>query len=234
MSGVPASPTRRVVVSVVASEGRDVARGLELVLQELGYAVHPRVAPAALSKTTLSECDVVLLDAAVDDIPGVVRRHLARSGVPLVVFASTDDSDAAIAALDAGADDLVTTSSSVEEVGARVRAVLRRRGRRTGSAVILTGGPVVMDVGHRRVTVAGQPVVLTALEFKLLAYFLMHPDEPITRERLLQDVWGYGVGSTTTVTVNVRRLREKIEADPADPMLIRTAWGVGYRFSPTP
>lgn len=70
---------------------------------------------------------------------------------------------------------------------------------------------------HRRVTVAGQPVTLTAREFKLLAFFVMHPDEPVTRERLLQEVWGYGVGSTATVTVNVRRLREKIEANPGGP-----------------
>ncbi len=71
-----------------------------------------------------------------------------------------------------------------------------------------------------------------ALEFKLLSYFLMHPDEPITREQLLDAVWGYSVGGAATVTVHVRRLREKIEQDPAHPMLIRTVWGVGYCFSP--
>ncbi len=75
--------------------------------------------------------------------------------------------------------------------------------------------------------------MLTALEFKLLSYFLMHPEEPITRSQLLEAVWGYSVGGTATVTVHVRRLREKIEQDPANPVLIRTVWGVGYRFSPS-
>jgi DNA-binding response OmpR family regulator len=86
---------------------------------------------------------------------------------------------------------------------------------------------------RRRVEVFGRAVVLTALELKLLSYFLMHAEEPITRAQLLEAVWGYSVGGTATVTVHVRRLREKIEQDPANPMLIRTVWGVGYRFSPS-
>jgi len=97
--------------------------------------------------------------------------------------------------------------------------------------VVLTGGPVVIDVGRRRVTVFGREVMLTALELELLSYFLMHPDEPITRARLLEAVWGYSIGGTATVTVHVRRLREKIEVDPANPVL--TVWGVGYQFSPS-
>jgi DNA-binding response OmpR family regulator len=79
----------------------------------------------------------------------------------------------------------------------------------------------------------GREVMLTALELELLSYFLMHPDEPITRARLLEAVWGYSIGGTATVTVHVRRLREKIEVDPANPVLIRTVWGGGYRFSPS-
>ncbi len=92
---------------------------------------------------------------------------------------------------------------------------------------------MVIDVGRRRVTVFGREVMLKALELELLSYFLMHPDEPITRARLLEAVWGYSIGGTATVTVHVRRLREKIEVDPANPVLIRTVWGIGYQFSPS-
>lgn len=222
------------VVAAVVSEQREVARALGRLLSQLGYTVPPAERVSSLMGGTLPPCDVVFLDGSAAELAAAVRRHLPRSRTPLIVFASPEHIERSIAALDAGADDLVTTNSTVGEIGARVRAALRRLGRLPGSGVILTGGPVVMDVGHRRVTVSGQPIALTALEFKLLAFFLMHPDEPITRERLLQEVWGYGTGSTVTVTVTVRRLREKIEADPADPMLIRTVWGVGYRFSPTP
>ncbi len=237
MTGGPPAPLPvppQNVIAAVVSERRDVAWALGRLLGELGYTVPPAGSVSALTVGTLPPCDVVFVDASAAELLAAVRRHLSRSQAPLIVFASPEDIERSIAALEAGADDLITTNSTVAEIGARVRAALRRRGRLTGSAVILTGGSVVMDVGHRRVTVAGQPIALTALEFKLLAFFLMHPDEPLTRERLLQEVWGYGTGSTATVTVTVRRLREKIEADPADPMLIRTVWGVGYRFSPTP
>ena len=91
---------------------------------------------------------------------------------------------------------------------------------------------MVIDVGRRRVTVFGREVMLTVLKLELLSYFVMHPDEPITRARLLEAVCGYSIGGTATVTVHVCRLRERIEVDPANPVLIRTVWGVGYQFSP--
>jgi len=112
---------------------------------------------------------------------------------------------------------------------AELRRIIERPGQPGG--IVLRGGPIVIDVAHRRVEVRGNVVDLTALELKLLSYLLMHPDEPITRALLLESVWGHSVGSLATVTVHVRRLREKVEADPSKPTLILTVWGVGYRFS---
>lgn len=161
-------------------------------------------------------------------------RFLDQPHVPLVAFTAAQDLLSGIAALEAGADDLLSATMPAAELIARVRAVLRRqRGVRAPQPeAVLTGGPVVLDTGRRRVEVNGEQVFLTALEFNLLSYFLTHPGQAISRECLLESVWGYSVGGTATVTVHVRRIREKIEENPADPMLIRTVWGIGYRFSP--
>lgn len=178
--------------------------------------------------------DVLLLDVTNVDAAGfgLLSRKMSARSVPVLVLTTGPEEGAGIAALDAGADEFLTASMSSQEVAARIRAVARRHGSRPADAVLLSEGPITIDFGHRRVEVDGRLVVLTALELKLLAYFLVHPDEPMTRARLLDAVWGYAVGGQTTVTVHIRRLREKIEADPSDPVLIRTVWGVGYLFTP--
>jgi len=178
--------------------------------------------------------DLVLLDVSDMDEGGfaALRRSVGAQPVPVLVFSTSPDGGAGIAALDAGADDLLTATMSPQEVAARIRSVMRRRGPRPDDAAVLREGPVTIDLGQRRVEIDGRVVVLTALELKLLAYLVGHPDEPMTRARLLDAVWGYSVGGQATVTVHIRRLREKIEEDPSDPTLIRTVWGIGYRFTP--
>jgi len=182
--------------------------------------------------------DAVVLDVTETDRHAVTALDSLgeQLGVAVVVFTASPDRANGITGLEAGADELLTATMPSEELVARIRAVLRRRSGALPPqrSMVLAGGPVRIDPGRRRVEIRGQGVVLTALEFKLLSYFLLHPDQPITRERLLEAVWGYSVGGTATVTVHVRRLREKIEEDPAQPMLIRTVWGVGYRFTPAP
>lgn len=202
-----------------------------------GYEVHV-VAAADQVLAGRVDCPVaVVFDVTGVDERVVVALHhdLASRRVPLIAFTASPDRGDGIGALEAGAEELLTTTMSSEELIARVRAVIRRRsgGEAPPASVVLTGGPVVVDSGRRRVEVSGRAVFLTALEFKLLSYFLMHPDQAITRDRLLEAVWGYSIGGTATVTVHVRRLREKIEEDPANPLLIRTVWGVGYRFAVT-
>lgn len=192
---------------------------------------------AGVTVAMLAGCVAALVDVTGADQPALARiaDHLKQRRVAVIAFTTSPDLRSGIAALESGADDLLTATITPQELVARVRAAIRRRSGPAprAAAVVLTGGPVVMDVGRRRVEVFGREVMLTALEFKLLSYFLMHPEEPITRTQLLEAVWGYSVGGTATVTVHVRRLREKIEMDPADPVLIRTVWGLGYRFSPS-
>jgi len=138
-----------------------------------------------------------------------------------------------IAGLELGADDYLAKPFSPRELTARVKAVLSRSRRFDGpppQRLPLVAGPVELDERARTVTVRGEPVSLTIREFDLLAFLLHHPGQAFRREELLRRVWGYSFGDTSTVTVHVRRLREKIEADPSDPRLVTTVWGVGYRL----
>ncbi len=187
-----------------------------------------------LARTSPGDAALVLDVSDIDEVALSALRHdIEGQPIPVLVFTTSTEAGAGSAALDAGAAELLATTMPAQEVLARVLAVLRRhRGLPERDASVLRGGPVVVDGRTGRVEVDGRAVVLTALELKLLSYFLRHPDEPLARAHLLDVVWGYSVGGLDTVTVHVRRLREKIEADPSRPALIHTVWGVGYRFSP--
>ncbi len=145
--------------------------------------------------------------------------------------------DDRIIGLELGADDYVGKPFSPRELMARIKSVLRRaeghdeRSSRDGPRR-LAAGNLVVDVPAREVRIAGEPVPLTVREFDLLHFLMRHPHHVFRREDLLQHVWGYTFGDTSTVTVHVRRLREKVEVDPSAPRLIQTVWGVGYRFEP--
>lgn len=187
--------------------------------------------------------DLVVLDIMLPGVDGFsITRRLRDSDsqgllmtereVPIIILTARTGEHDRIQGLELGADDYVTKPFSPQELVARVRAVLRR----THAAGQTTERPLEfehlrIDPRTREVTVRQQPVMLTAKEFDLLWFFASHPRQVFNRDQLLDQVWGYSFyGDPSTVTVHVRRLREKIEPDPASPVFIQTVWGVGYKF----
>jgi DNA-binding response OmpR family regulator len=175
--------------------------------------------------------DLVVLDLMLPGIDGleVCRRLRQTSSVPVVMLTALGEEENRIAGLQLGADDYVTKPFSPRELALRVSSVLRRAGAAPALGE-LADGDLRLDVAARRATRGGVELSLTTREFDLLVFFLSHPGEAYTREQLLEKVWGWDFGDQSTVTVHVRRLREKIEAAPAKPTRIATVWGVGYRY----
>lgn len=178
---------------------------------------------------------LVLLDLMLPGGDGLelCREIRARSELPVIMLTARADEADRIVGLELGADDYVTKPFSPRELTARVRSVLRRASQPVSPERRLVFDELEVDPSTREVTVKGQPVRLTAKEFDLLALFTRHPRRVFSRRQLMELVWGYEAAyDTGTITVHVRRLREKIEADPANPRRIETVWGVGYRFRP--
>jgi DNA-binding response OmpR family regulator len=229
---VDASP-RILVVDDDVTVSEVVARYLE----RDGYVVEVQAnGRDALDRALAEPPDLIVLDLMLPGMDGleVCRRLRAIAPVPIVMLtARTQESDR-IVGLDLGADDYVSKPFSTKELVARVRAVLRRaQGPLPTDGAggrVHVDGDLVVDVSAREARLGGQVVGLTAREFELLAFLVRHPRRAFTREEVLEQVWGYRYGDTSTVTVHVRRLREKIEPDPSNPVRIVTLWGVGYRW----
>ena len=225
---------------LVVDDDATVAEVVARYLQHEGFTVETvddgRV---ALDRALASRPDLVVLDLMLPGMDGleVCRRLRALAPVPVVILTARGQESDRIIGLDIGADDYVAKPFSPKELVARVRAVLRRA-RGPLAAAPAAGGPLVdgdleVDVAARQARRAGHVVSLTAREFELLAFLARHPRQAFSREEILESVWGYRYGDTSTVTVHVRRLREKIEPDPSNPRRIATVWGVGYRWEPT-
>lgn len=184
--------------------------------------------------------DLVILDLMLPGIDGleVCRQLRALAPVPVIMLTARGDETDRVIGLELGADDYVAKPFSPKELVARVRAVLRRAAGplapgpdgASGSNGRLVDGDLLVDIVAHQVTLAGAAVTLTPREFELLAYLMRHPRRAFRREELLEAVWGYRYGDTSTVTVHVRRLREKVEADPSQPTRVATVMGVGYRW----
>ena len=178
--------------------------------------------------------EIVLLDLGLPDMDGVevIRRIRSWSNLPIIVLSARSEDTDKIGALDAGADDYLTKPFNILELKARVRALLRRSGaavQRQAAKSPLTVGHIRLDPNERSAWKDGVPVDLTAKEFDLMELLLRNPGRVYSRENLLNVVWGYEyAGDYRTVDVHVRRLREKLELDPANPEYILTKWGVGY------
>jgi DNA-binding response OmpR family regulator len=187
----------------------------------------------ALVRLGEAEPDLVLLDLMLPRIDGyeVFRRLRERAPTPVIMLTARGQETDRIVGLESGADDYIAKPFSPREVAARVRAVLRRVAPSDPAPAVLELGRIRIDTERREVRVDGQPVPLTRKEFDLLLHFAAHPGITFTRSQLLQDVWDFAWdGDSSTVTVHVRRLREKIEVDPSEPVHLLTVWGVGYRF----
>ena len=179
--------------------------------------------------------DLVVLDVMLPGTDGLelCRWIRSRSRLPVIMLTARGEESDRIVGLELGADDYVTKPFSPRELVARVRTVLRRAEPNASAEERLSYEGLVIDSSTREVTMKKKPLRLTAREFDLLWFLASHPRRVFSREQLMRRVWGYSAAlDTGTVTVHVRRLREKIEDDPSRPRHLETVWGVGYRFAP--
>ena len=190
----------------------------------------------ALALAGTRKPDLVILDRMLPGLDGVeVCRRLRQSmSVPIIMVTALGTEDDRILGLEMGADDYVTKPFSPRELVLRVKSVLRRSIKDYVPEPPVQSAGLELDPASRTVTLLGAPLALTAREFDLLAFLMRRPNQVFSREELIKAVWGWDFGDLSTVTVHVRRLREKIEANPTKPELIKTVWGVGYRFDVAP
>ncbi|RMG92215.1 MAG: DNA-binding response regulator [Chloroflexi bacterium] len=225
---------------LVVDDEASVVEVVSLYLRREGFSV--RVAKDGLQALAALEerlPTLVILDLMLPRVDGleILRRLRQDEGVsvPVIMLTARGQETDRIYGLELGADDYVTKPFSPAELVARVKAVLRRAGREKGRLEErpLHFPDLTIDPVTRQVIVRGQPVELTATEFNLLYFMASHPHQVFKRDQLLENVWGFSeYVDPSTVTVHIRRLREKIEANPGEPCWLLTVWGVGYKFDP--
>jgi DNA-binding response OmpR family regulator len=189
---------------------------------------------AAMEAFRAKPADLLILDLMLPRLDGatVCRRIRATSDVPIIMLTARGDERDRLNGLDLGADDYVTKPFSPRELAARVRAVLRRAPGSSAPRILGFDG-LEIDGEKRSVAVDGQVVALTSREFDLLYHLASHPAQVFAREQIVASLWDDDFdGDASTVTVHIRRLREKIEPDPSRPRHVKTVWGMGYRFEP--
>jgi len=220
---------------LVVEDEESFSDALSFMLRREGFeVVVAATGPDALTEFERSGADLVLLDLMLPGLSGteVCRALRARSGVPIIMLTARDSEVDKVVGLEIGADDYVTKPFSSRELVARMRAVLRRRGEEEELLpAVLEAGPVRMDVERHIVTVDGDTVTLPLKEFELLELLLRNAGRVLTRGQLIDRVWGSDyVGDTKTLDVHVKRLRGKIEPDPAVPKHLVTVRGLGYKL----
>jgi DNA-binding response OmpR family regulator len=210
---------REVVLSYLRAEGYDVSEAAD--------------GETALSMVGHERPDLVVLDVMLPGVDGleVIRRIRSGGDLPVIMLTALGSEEDRVVGLELGADDYLTKPFSPRELVLRIGSVLRRAGESTSPDMeVLEDGGLRIDGPRRQVTLDGVPLSLTMREFDLLRFFVGHPGVAFTRVELLEKVWGWSFGDQSTVTVHVRRLREKVEVDPTMPERLVTVWGVGYRW----
>jgi two-component system response regulator RegX3 len=220
---------------LVVEDEESFSDALSYMLRKEGFEVAiASTGTGALTEFDRTGADLVLLDLMLPGLPGteVFRQLRSRSGVPVIMLTAKDSEVDKVVGLELGADDYVTKPFSSRELVARIRAVLRRGTDAAELApAILEAGPVRMDVERHVVSVDGESVRLPLKEFELLEFLLRNAGRVLTRGQLIDRIWGADyVGDTKTLDVHVKRLRAKIEPDPAQPTYLLTVRGLGYKF----
>jgi DNA-binding response OmpR family regulator len=220
---------------LVVDDDATVREVVARYLGDAGYRVDVAAdGDAALQTVAGAQPDAVVLDLMLPGSSGLdVCRALRAGPAPpaIVMLTALGEEDDRIRGLELGADDYVAKPFSPRELVLRIGSVLRRASPTAGDGVLLDGD-LRVDRAARRATLGEVVLTLTTREFDLLAFLLAHPGHAFTRAELLAQVWGWEFGDQSTVTVHVRRLREKVEADPTQPRRIATIWGTGYRYDP--
>ena len=222
---------------LVVDDEKLLVKGIKFNLENEGYQVECAYDGAsAVELARGGNFDLIILDLMMPEIDGLEACVKIRefSSVPIIMLTARSEDTDKIIGFECGADDYITKPFNILELKARIRALLRRSGAAGQQAPgsVLTAGHIKLDTGARAAWNGERPVELTAKEFDLMELLMRNPGRVYSRENLLNVVWGYEyIGDYRTVDVHVRRLREKLERDPANPEYIRTKWGVGYYLS---
>lgn len=221
---------------LVVDDEKLLVKGLKFNLEQDGYQVETAFdGEEAIRLSHDESIDLILLDLMLPKVDGftVCRTIRGFSNVPIIMVTAKSEDIDKILGLEYGADDYITKPYNIREVTARIKAILRRVNPvpKGDKNKVVVSGKIVLDYNFRRVQIDDKAIELTSKEFDLLELFLRNPGKVYTRENLLDIAWGFDYpGDVRTVDVHIRRLREKIEDNPAEPEYIRTKWGVGYYY----
>ena len=221
---------------LIVEDESSFSEALEFLLSKEGFSIVTAAnGSEAITKFDQGGIDLVLLDLMIPEVSGteVCRQIRTKSKVPIIMLTAKDSEVDKVVGLELGADDYVTKPYSTRELVARIRAVLRRNSGESaiGDIGIMTVGPVRMDTDRHQVTVNSVNISLPLKEFELLEFLMRNSGRVLTRVQLIDRVWGSDyVGDTKTLDVHIKRLRAKIEVDPANPIFIQTVRGLGYKL----
>ena len=222
---------------LICDDDRDIVSALDIYLTSEGYqTVKAYNGREALKAVEQREIHLILMDIMMPELDGIGATAKLReeNNVPIILLTAKSEDTDKILGLNIGADDYITKPFNPLEVIARVKSQLRRYtslGGSEKSTGLITVGPVSMDDSAKRVTVDGEPVALTPIEYNILKLLISHPGQVFSSAQIYEQVWNDpAYGSENTVAVHIRHLREKIEIDPADPRWLKVVWGLGYKM----
>ena len=221
---------------LVCDDDKDIVEAIDIYLTQEGYEVLKAYdGDEAIKVLKRNEVDLLIMDVMMPRLDGIRATLKIRENMslPIIILSAKSEDADKILGLNIGADDYMTKPFNILEVKARIKSILRRAGaNREAPKMELSANGLSINIGSRSATLDGKNVSLTMKEFDLLQLFMKNPGKVYSRDELLETIWGQDyIGDFRTVDVHIRRLREKIERDPANPEYILTKWGVGYYFA---